>query len=161
MATQTTTPVTELKINRLTKALYDDISTPSDSELYIVTDEQVDYSDLTNKPTIGNATLTVQKNGTTVDTFTANATTNKTINITVPTTAADISAVAANAAITGATKCKITYDNKGLVTGGADLQASDIPDISATYQSKLTAGDGISISSNTISVSDIDCGTMS
>lgn len=51
------------------------------------------YSDLLNKPTIGNATLTIQKNGTNVDTFTANATSNKTINITVPTTAADVGAL--------------------------------------------------------------------
>ena len=51
------------------------------------------YNDLTNKPTIGNATLTIQKNSTTVDTFTANATSNKTINITVPTTAADVDAL--------------------------------------------------------------------
>ena len=43
------------------------------------------------------------------------------------------SAVVANTAITGATKTKITYDSKGLVTAGADLAASDIPDISATY----------------------------
>lgn len=34
---------------------------------------------------IGNATLTIQRNGTNVDTFTANATANKTINISVPT----------------------------------------------------------------------------
>ena len=34
---------------------------------------------------IGNATLTIQRNGTNVDTFTANATSNKTINISVPT----------------------------------------------------------------------------
>ena len=32
-----------------------------------------------------------------------------------------------NAAITGATKTKITYDSKGLVTAGADLAASDLP----------------------------------
>ncbi len=32
-------------------------------------------------PTVGNATLTIQRNGATVDTFTANATSNKTINI--------------------------------------------------------------------------------
>lgn len=36
-------------------------------------------------PTVNNATLTIQKNGDTVDTFTANASANKTINITVPT----------------------------------------------------------------------------
>lgn len=47
-----------------------------------------DYDDLTNKPTIptvNNATLTIQKNGTTIETFTANSSSNKTANITVPT----------------------------------------------------------------------------
>lgn len=48
--------------------------------------------------------------------------------------------VTANASITGATKCKITYDTKGLVTGGADLSASDIPDISATYVTVASKG---------------------
>lgn len=43
-----------------------------------------------NKPTIGNATLTIQKNGSNVQTFTANATSNKTANITVPTKTSDI-----------------------------------------------------------------------
>ena len=32
-----------------------------------------------------------------------------------------------NAAITGATKTKITYDSKGLVTAGADLSNTDVP----------------------------------
>lgn len=45
--------------------------------------------------------------------------------------------VDANGAITGATKAKITYDAKGLVTGGADLSASDIPNLDA---SKITSG---------------------
>lgn len=36
-------------------------------------------------PTVNNATLTIQKNGTTVKTFTANASSNVTANITVPT----------------------------------------------------------------------------
>ena len=44
-------------------------------------------------------------------------------------TAANIGAVASNSAITGATKTKITYDAKGLVTSGADLEATDIPTI--------------------------------
>lgn len=46
------------------------------------------YADLTNKPTIptvNNATLTIQRNSTNVGTFTANASSNKTINIEVPT----------------------------------------------------------------------------
>lgn len=40
--------------------------------------------------------------------------------------------VTANSLITAGTKCKISYDTKGLVTGGADLQVSDIPNIPAT-----------------------------
>ena len=46
------------------------------------------YNDLTDKPTIpvvNNATLTIQKNGTTVESFTANASANVTANIDVPT----------------------------------------------------------------------------
>lgn len=54
------------------------------------------YNDLSDKPTIGNATLTIQRNGTSAGTFTANATSNKSINITVPTTAADVSALPAS-----------------------------------------------------------------
>ena len=51
------------------------------------------YNDLTNKPTIptvNNATLTIQKNGSSVGTFTANASANKTINISVPTTTSEL-----------------------------------------------------------------------
>jgi len=54
------------------------------------------YSDLTGTPTIptiptvNDATLTIQKNGTTVKTFTANASSNVTANITVPTKTSDL-----------------------------------------------------------------------
>lgn len=51
------------------------------------------YNDLTDKPTIptvNNATLTIQKNGATVNTFTANASSNVTANITVPTDTNDL-----------------------------------------------------------------------
>lgn len=41
-------------------------------------------------PTVNNATLTIQKNGTTVKTFTANASSNVTANITVPTATSDL-----------------------------------------------------------------------
>lgn len=51
----------------------------------------------------------------------------------------DVGAVSKNNAITGATKFKITYDSKGLVTAGADLQAADIPDLSSSYVSTNTA----------------------
>lgn len=44
-----------------------------------------------SQATVNNATLTIQKNGTTVQTFTANSATDKTANITVPTTMAELS----------------------------------------------------------------------
>ena len=52
-----------------------------------------DYDDLDNKPTIptvNDGSLTIQKNGTTIATFTANDDTNKTANITVPTDETDL-----------------------------------------------------------------------
>ena len=51
------------------------------------------YNDLSDKPTIptvNNATLTIQQNGTTVKTFTANASSDVTCNITVPTKTSDL-----------------------------------------------------------------------
>lgn len=50
----------------------------------------------------------------------------------------------ANAAITGATKCKITYDAKGLVTDGADLAAEDIPNLAASKINAMTGYTAIS-----------------
>ena len=55
------------------------------------------YDSTTNKiatvsdlPTVNDGTLTIQKNGTTIDTFTANSSSNKTINVTVPTTTSEL-----------------------------------------------------------------------
>lgn len=45
----------------------------------------LNYNNFTNKPTIGQGTLTIQKNGSNVATFGANSTSNVTANITVPT----------------------------------------------------------------------------
>ena len=44
-----------------------------------------------------------------------------------PPTRASVAAKADKANVTGATKCKITYNNQGIVTGGSDLAASDLP----------------------------------
>lgn len=49
----------------------------------------------------------------------------------------DSAKVDANAGITASTKCKISYDKKGLVTAGEDLAASDIPALSTD---KITSG---------------------
>ena len=50
-----------------------------------------DYNYFINTPTIWNATLKIQKNSTDVGTFTANATSDVTIDLSVPTTVAELS----------------------------------------------------------------------
>ena len=74
------------------------------------------YTDLSNKPTINDSTITIQKNGSTVDTFTTNGSA-KTINITVPTKTSDITndsnfVDTSNSAVaSGITSAKVTnYD---------------------------------------------------
>lgn len=49
------------------------------------------------------------------------------------------SKVTGNNAITGSTHTKITYDSKGLVTGGTNLSASDIPNLTLSKISDITA----------------------
>lgn len=71
------------------------------------------YNDLSNKPTIptvNNATLTIQKNGSNVATFTANASSNVTANISVPNTVSSVSSSSTNADAVGA---KLFYDTCG------------------------------------------------
>ena len=117
------------------------------------------YSDLTGQPTIptvNDATITITQGGTTKGTFTLNQTNNDTIALdaaalptqtgnggkfltTDGTDASWADALTPNTAITGATKCKITYDSKGLVTAGSDLQASDIPSLTLSKISDITA----------------------
>jgi len=69
--------------------------------------------------------------------------------------------VAANTAITGATKTKITYDSKGLVTAGDDLAESDIPSLHLAKITDVTATaaevnvlDGITASTEELNILD-------
>lgn len=64
---------------------------------------------------------------------------NKALTSDIALSANDVGAVASNNAISGATKCKITYDSKGLVTAGANLSASDIPSLALSKISDVTA----------------------
>lgn len=73
----------------------------------------------------------------------------------------DTSRVEANNPITGATKTKITYDSKGLITAGADLQASDIPNLTLSKISDVTASaaelnimDGVTASTAELNILD-------
>ena len=67
-------------------------------------------------PTVNNATLTIQKNSTSVGTFTANSATDTTINITVPVTAADVSALPASTKY--AANLSLTIDSSTYVVTG-------------------------------------------
>lgn len=55
--------------------------------------------DSTTIPTVNNSTITIQKNGSTVESFTLNQASAETINITVPTTASDVGALPSNTTI--------------------------------------------------------------
>ena len=91
------------------------------------------YNDLIDKPTpqtVNDATLTIQRNSTNVGTFTANASSDKTINIAVPTTVAELS------------------DASVYVT------QSNLATQLANKQNVLTAGDHINITDSTIKAVD-------
>lgn len=106
------------------------------------------YNDLINTPTIGDATLTVQKNGTAVGSFKANATADNTINIIVPTTAVEVKALPDTtkygASLTmslNQTDYKITTtlkDQDGNTLGAA--QTIDLPLESVVVGGKYDAG---------------------
>ena len=94
-----------------------------------------DYTDLINTPAIpsvGNGTLTIQKNGTSAGTFTANATTDKTINIIVPTKVSELTDDVVKGkylSLTGGTMTgNININNKtitNLKTPTADTEAAN------------------------------------
>lgn len=86
------------------------------------------YNDLTNKPTIptvNNGTLTIQKNGTSVGTFTANQSSASTINITVPTGAAAdkgvVTSVDTSANLPTSNAVKSFVEGKGYVTSSGSV----------------------------------------
>ena len=83
------------------------------------------YTDLSNKPTIptvNNATLTIQKNGSTVKTFTANASSDVTANITVPTQFSGLSGTVSSSQI--ADKAVTTAKLADLSYGAGTINSS-------------------------------------
>lgn len=105
------------------------------------------YSDLTGKPTIptvNNGTLTIQQNGTTVDTFTANSSANKTVNIETITAETVAPAEEVGAITTGmiadeaVTNAKIDFSSF-IKTGTAQVE----------YQANSTAGGFVAVAFDT------------
>ena len=73
------------------------------------------YNDLNNKPTIGDGTLTIQKNGTDVASFTANQTGNSTANLNIPVALSELSTDTAHRTVTDDEKT--TWNNKSTFSG--------------------------------------------
>ena len=119
------------------------------------------YNDLSNKPTIptvNNATLTIQKNGTNVQTFTANQSSNATANITVNnatltiqkngTNVATFTADAstnATANITVPTKTSDLTNDSGFLTSHQDISGK-----ANKSEMSVTAGTGANTDKTTI-----------
>ena len=91
----------------------------------------------TTIPVVNNAKLTIQKNGVEVDSFTANASVNKTINIEVPTKASDISA--------------ISIDDISQILGNSETK---VPSEKAVTQAMSAAGYGDMLKTNYATKSD-------
>lgn len=103
-------------------------------------------------PTVNNATLTIQKNGTNVQTFTANASSDVTANITVPTDVSDLT----NTTLANKSLSNLNTDGenrlhalKGYTESGqvySDTQLYN--DIYAQYSTATTTGTDTIISNN-------------
>lgn len=88
-STMSTTSENPVQNKVITNALNDKVNSSDLAEVAT----SGSFTDLINVPTlpvVNDATLTIQKNGTTVSTFTANSSTDKVANITVPTKTSDI-----------------------------------------------------------------------
>ena len=119
------------------------------TSMYIEADELAavatsgSYNDLSNKPTIptvNNATLTIQKNGTTVNTFTANASSNVTANITVPTSTSGLT----NNGADGTSTYVEADDLASVATSGSYNDLSNKPTIpAAQVNSDWNASSGV------------------
>lgn len=95
------------------------------------------YNDLADKPTIptvNNATLTIQKNGTTVKTFTANASSNVTANITVPTKTSELTNDSSFTSNTGT----VTKVSTGVGLTGGDVTTTGTIKANLRSETKLT-----------------------
>lgn len=73
----------------------DELSLTSENPVQnkVITNALNEKADISDIPTVNNATLAIQKNGTSVGTFSANASEDVNINLIIPTTASDVSAL--------------------------------------------------------------------
>lgn len=115
------------------------------------------YNDLTDKPTIptvNNATLTIQKNGSTVKTFTANASSNVTANITVPTKTSDLTNDSGYTTNTG-TITKVQANGTDVASSGtANIPAATTSSYGVTTLSNSTSSASTTVAATSSAVKD-------
>lgn len=122
-------------------ALSDTALQPNDniSEL----NNDVGYITSASLPTVNNGTLTIQKNGSSVGTFTANQATNTTVNVVVPTQASDIGALPDTTTISDlTTTAQLNALNSGATTtniGQITTNENDISDINDKIPSQASS----------------------
>ena len=115
-----------------TTGSYNDLTSTPDLSVYAETSDLAkvattgSYNDLVDKPDIPSGVIVDQQ----FDATSTNAQSGTAV-------AGAVGDKADKANITGATKCKITYNGQGIVTDGSDLSDSDIPNLPA---SKITSG---------------------
>lgn len=138
--------------NDVTTALGYTPVNPSSLSIVAVTGN---YTDLSNKPTIGNGNTTITVNNTSVGTITANQTSNNSITISVPTTASEIGALPSTTTINDLTsEAQQSALNSGVtstIVEQVGTNAYDISNLQANKQDNLNAGANIQINGNTIS----------
>lgn len=129
-----------------------DISVPSKTSDLQNDSDFITSSDL---PSVGNGTITVQRNGSTVDSFTVNQNSNKAINISVPTKTSDLTNDSSFITLSDVPECNLyvaTYDvstfsdvlaaynaGKGIILTGADF-GSNIHTQMLMYDYNTTSG---------------------
>lgn len=115
-----------------TTGSYNDLTNKPDLSVYAETSDLAkvattgSYNDLVDKPNIPSGVIVDQQ----FDAASTNAQSGTAV-------AEAVGDKADKANITGATKCKITYNGQGIVTDGSDLSDSDIPNLPAN---KITSG---------------------
>ncbi len=121
------------------------------------------YNDLSNKPTIptvNNGTLTIQKNGTTVKTFTANSSSNVTANITVPTKVSELTNDSGYKTTDNNTTYTLTKSGTTITLTGSDGKTSSVTDAdtNTTYEEATTSSAGLMSAKDKLKLNGITAG---
>lgn len=96
-------------------------------------------SDIPSVPTVNNATLTIQKNGTNVATFTSNASSNATANITVPTKVSELTNDSGFKTTDNNTTYSLSKSGSTITLTGSDGSTTSVTDANSTYSVPVNA----------------------